>query len=132
MISPTLPSPQAEEVQRPSPPFRGYGSVQTAKKTDREVATPTSINAVPLPRPVARAEKHSAPAASELAARIGESSIQAWARDGQWQQKISFDLDLHDTRLEPREANNRIRGMFRWQRSVTRLSLKNRISLNEG
>jgi len=41
---------------------------------DREVATPTGINAVPLPRPAASVEKRSAPVASEPAAATAESS----------------------------------------------------------
>ena len=63
--------------------------------------------------------KRSAPAASEPAAATAESSpkvpkvgsitcalqqIQDWARDGQWEQKISSVLDLLDTRLDPREV----------------------------
>ena len=111
----TMTPPFADEVPRPASPFRGSGSMQV----EREVATPTGINAVPLPRPAASVEKPSAPAASEPAAATAESSpevpkvgsitcalqqIQDWARDGQWEQKISSVLDLLDTRLDPREV----------------------------
>ena len=110
-----VPSPFAHVAPSPSSPFRGSGPLQV----ERDLATPTGINAVPLPNSAASVDKRSLPEPSEPTATAAESlpkvpkvgtissalqQIQEWARNGQWEQKIASVLDLLDTQLDPREV----------------------------
>ena len=110
-----VPSTVARDVPRPNSPFRGSGSFHV----ERELATPTGVNAVPRPNPAAGVDKRSLPEPSEPTTAAAESmpkvpkvgtissvlqQIQEWARDGQWEQKVSSVLDLLDTQLDPREV----------------------------